>query len=91
MWNTWWNISPFISGFAAQKLGIVTGLVNPPGFGEGNNGVRVRVGILLPIKNPYPGPGYGGYWLTPVVWFPLVTAVSSEFSLENEVFIVFCT
>ena len=48
-----------------QWLGIVTGLVDPPGFRSGNSGVRVRVGILLPIKNPYPGPGYGRYQL---VW-----------------------
>jgi len=41
----------------ALILGIVTGRVNPHGYRVGYERVRVRVGILLPVRNPYPMRG----------------------------------
>ena len=42
-------------------LGIVTGWANLWPVRVGYRRVRVRVGILLPVKNPYPSYGYRGY------------------------------
>jgi len=33
------------------------GFQNPQGSGVGSVGVRVRVGIYVPLKNPYPWQG----------------------------------
>jgi hypothetical protein len=45
-----------------EQIGCRTGGVNPHGLRVGYRRVRVRVDILLPLQNPYPIRGYGGYW-----------------------------
>lgn len=44
-----------------SKIAIVTGWVNPQPVRVGYWWIRVRVGIPLPVKNPYLSCGYHGY------------------------------